>query len=68
MGSHRRARLSPTEVAASVALTEAQLAGSVVNSRPFAKGGSVRFRVELVVEAWRVEALLATLAEPEPGV
>ena len=73
MDARNRRRLSPAETAASVALTQAQLDGQVVNAKPFARGGAVQFRVELVVEAARVEALLRALnapdalAEPEPA-
>jgi hypothetical protein len=67
MAAHRRrAPLTTDQRAAAVAVTEAQLAGHLTNAKPFTRDGRLRFRVELEVDADRVEALLAALADP-PG-
>lgn len=57
----QRARLTPSETAALVALGEAQVGGLVENARPFGRGGRTLFRVELVLSAAEVEAVLETL-------
>ena len=57
----RRARLTPTGAAATVALTQAALDGTIENARPFSRDGSAFFRVELVLEPGEVESFLAHL-------
>ncbi|HEX8298743.1 MAG TPA: hypothetical protein VF594_06230 [Rubricoccaceae bacterium] len=67
MAAHRRrARLTPADTSAHVALGQAQLDGIVENVRLFGKEDRTLFRVEVVVDAAGAEALLAALAELEP--
>lgn len=58
----RRARLTPTEASATVALAEAQAGGLVDNARPFrGPGGRVLHRVEVVLEPDQVAGVLDEL-------
>jgi hypothetical protein len=62
----RRARLTPAETAAAVALTEAQVGGLVLNAKSFRRRADdeTTWRIELEVTADKVEALLSALESP----
>ena len=57
----RSARLSPTGAAASVALAQATLDGTIENARPFSRDGAAFFRVEAILRPDQVEGMLAFL-------
>ena len=50
-------KLTPNEVAADVALTEAQAEGIIENVRPVRKNGRTLYRVDAYVEADAADAL-----------